>query len=378
MPERQLLPRIATCVAILASTAVLAAGCAFGQAKDEGVDTIPHRYGRIVEEPQQYASALLVDPWVKQIPVGGHHTFGEEFRGVMRLQVDGDGPLFARDVTLQSPATVALVHGPGQDRAEHLVHGMLDLLSKREGFIRGITLSTSRPGYRAAALAYVVSQVITDGDLTASDKALVKSLLAYYASELSEHSYAWYDPRSTWVNIGPDVSRTIRTFVVSPKRVKARDGIFAAMVLRHEFEHTVTPGTTDDFARYQWLEEGTADTIATWPGAAAATARQFGLPYPKQYERRGYSRADAGYPEWVATLHLLLQGCSIDVTDAKALPQVIRVLQGGKLVGTPARLAACVAREQGLSPDRQRQLTGQILRLQGDPTAARRLMLPYL
>jgi hypothetical protein len=370
---------IAARLAILTAAALLAAGCALGQAQDEGgVDTIPHRYGRIVDEPQQYTSALKVDPWVSQIPVGGHRTFGEEFRGVVRLQVDGNGPLFARDVTLQSPASVALIHGRGQERAEQVVHGMLDLLSTREGFIRGITLSTSQPGYRASALGYIVSQSITDGDLTASDKSFIRSMLAFYASQLSEHTYAWYDPQSTWIYIGPDVSRTIRTFIVSPKRVKPKDGIFAAMVLRHEFEHSVTPWTTDAVDRYRWIEEGTADTIATWPGAAAATARQFGLPYPKRYERLGYSRADAGYPEWVATLRLLLQAASIDVTDPKALPDVQRLLQDGKLEAAPARIAARIAREQGLSPIRQRRLAAQILRIQGNPKAARRLVLPYL
>ena len=171
------------------------------------------------------------------------------------------------------------------------------------------------------------------------------------------------------------MSKTLRTISKAPKRVTPAKGIFAAHVIRHEFEHAVSPDSDEDYARWQWVEEGGADVFARWPGAAAATAKAMGLPYPKQYERRAYKPKNGGYPEWSETLYLLLRAAGIDTTDPKQLDKASALLQEEAAGDTRLdALSAAIAEEQGLSRARAAKLRRDVRALDGSTSKARRLV----
>jgi hypothetical protein len=370
--------QLLTC--ILVATALVTAGCAVpGRgSKLGGAHAGPKVYGPIFDAPHAYRSQLLVDPWIDRIPVGGTSTFGREIVRQVRIDIDGHGALADREVHLQTPPSVALFGSRGGDRMRTFLHGSLDVLDAREGYIRGMSLTTSKAGYEAAALSGIIEKNVLDGEFTAADRAFVSRMLSRYARETSRHTLAWYDPRTTWVTVGPDVSRIVEVQALQPGRVSPVQGIEAALVLRHEFEHAVTPASDDDYERLKWLEEGLADTLARWPGVAASTARSMGLPYPRRYLDRAYDSRWSVYPAWVATVRLLLQAAAIDTTSPSALGAATRVLQGDDLGAVPARIAARIASKQGLSRRRQLQLQRGIERLGGNRRAALRLGGNYL
>ncbi|MCW2927237.1 MAG: hypothetical protein JWM86_1205 [Thermoleophilia bacterium] len=369
--------RAALVLTMLVATGVLVGGCAKeSQLADE--DTV--RPGRIVRAEGDYGGRVLFDPWIRAIKVGRTGTFGTEITRQVRFGVDGFGVLAARKITLETPPTVALYDGAGGERFERVLRGSLEVLDEREGFIRGMSLTTDRAGYEAAALAGIIEESGVDGTITKADRSFITSLFRFYAQELSRHSYAWYDPRTTWITLGPDVSNVLRARVLHPKQLTKERGMFAAYVIQHEFEHAVSPTTVDDDAYYglQWLEEGGADTLAAWPGRATATAKALGLPYPKAYERKVYVAKDAGYPEWARSIRTLMRAGGIDPSSAQDFDEASAILQGGSLETVPHRLAATIAEAHGLSAARRGQLVTGIRRVQGDEGAAKRLVANYL
>jgi hypothetical protein len=257
---------------------------------------------------------------------------------------------------------------------------MLQHADRRGSFIRGINLSTSRSSYEAAAMAQIISQYAIDGSMSRQERAIVEPILHGIARDLVQHLYAWYDFRTTWLTFGPDVSRNIRTWATRPRRLTAKQGIFTAWVIVHEIEHGATPTNDEDYARWQWVEEGTADVFALWPGAAAHMAKQIGMPYPKRFERVRYVPDPAGgYPEWSQTLYILLGAAGVDVDDPDSLPQAYAILQSSnKLDVTLDKLARAIAAEQGLSHARTVRLIREVRAVNGEPSRAKRIVRDWI
>lgn len=328
-------------------------------------------------EPDAFRSDLLVDPWIGAIEVGRGSTFGREIPRVMRIQVDGVGALPDRDITLQTPPTVELFRGEREQRMRVFVHGALTQMDEIGGFTQGFSLGNSAASYEAAALAGIIQQSVLDGELTANDKRFLAGLFGDYAEEAAQHATAWFDPRTTWIALGPELTTIINTHARTPGKVKPARGIFLSLVMLHEFQHAVTPPPDEDYERLQWLEEGGADVLASWPGAAAHTAKLMGIAYPKRYERQMYV-APGGYPDWANAIRLLLRAAGAETTTPQDLKLATELLQQPKLREVPDELARAIVVEQGLSPARRRGLARDIVRTGGDPARARRLVAAWL
>lgn len=374
MTVRDQLTRAASALAVLLA-ALTVAGCAReSQLADE--DTV--RPGRITVEADTYRSRVLFDAWIRDIPVGRNGTFGTEIMRQARVGVDGFGPLQARSITLETQPAVALHEGSGGERFERIVRGSLEVLDERAGFIRGLSFATTQDGFEAGALAGIVEETGVDGAISPQDRQFITELFSFFARELSDNTYAWFDPESTWVTVGPKVTTTLRAQVLHPKQVTPAKGIFAAHVLAHEFEHSVTPWTVDDYERMRWIEEGGADVLARWPGYSARVAKALGLPYPKKYERVAYDPTGAGYPQWVKTMRLLLGAAGVDTSDPGAFKEAAELVQGGRTELMPERFAERIASERGLDADRQQRLATAIRATGGNAGRMRRLVAPYL
>lgn len=330
------------------------------------------RTGPIYEQPGAYRAALLSSPWIARIPMGSS-TFGAQIQRQVRIDIDGTGPIPQRVVTLQTAPAVAMFRGVGRPRAEGLLHGIERELEQRGGLLHGISFTEGRAGYEAAAAAGVFEQGFVDGS-TREERATVARELAAYGTERSKHTYAWYDPTSQWVVVGPEVSRRLLGFVRAPSTLTPAEGLFAAFVVRHELEHAVTPAWLREGARLRWLEEGSADALARWPGAAAGTARELGLPYPKRFEQTAYDTRRAGYPRFAATLRILLRAAGVDATKASQFGAASGLLQATRVDGVPARLATRIAERHRMN-DRQRHLLAlEIAGVDGSPARARALV----
>ena len=370
--------RTATIILVALSAAFLAACGDDGADPQFPEDLRGKPTNRFKDEPNTLRVNTLTDPWVSTVRVwDGKSTFGKEVPRIVRLEIDGRGPLTRREVSLQTPASVALFQGAGEQRMQRLVQGSLSELERRHGFIRGINLSSTPANYQAGAIADTIEELAIDGVVTKSDRDLVEFILNLLTVELAAHSGAYFDPRTTWVSLGPDVSKTIRLHATRPKQVKPADGIFAAHVVLHEFEHAVTPPNGDD-PRPQWVEEGGADVLARWPGASARMAREMGLPYPKRFDEVAY-KPKGGYPDWSESFFLLLEAAGIDTSDPKqrnAAAALVQRHDDGR--ETLIAIYRAITIEQGLSAARAKRLRRDIVALDGDPKRTRRVVAAWI
>lgn len=336
-------------------------------------DGSARHHGPIYEEPDGYRRTLLADRWVRSIKVPGG-TFGSTITRQVRIGIDGRGPVPMREVTLETRPAVVLFAGPRRERAEHVLRGIQDVLDERGGLVRGISLAQSPGEAQAAAIASVIRLRDVDSFEDPRDRAILTRLLADIGADQSEHAFAWYNGRFQDIVLGPEVSRGLLTWIRTPGKATKQDNIFTAFVLRHELEHAVTPIGDRDYQQLQWLEEGTADTMARWPGAAAETARMLGMPYPARYDRLQFATARGGYPQWTDTIRVLLGAAGVDWKAPGQFEAASELLQSRDSMQTPALLAERIAKRKRMGVDGQARIERGIRGLNGDVRAARRLV----
>lgn len=371
-----------TGVLVVIAAALVASACdssSNATYPEDDRSALPGADTRYVEQPDAILQHVLVAPWIRRIPVGGgRSTFGRELPRLVRIDIDGTGPLTRRDITLETKPAVELFSGPGEQRMRHAIHGMLTVLDERGGYIRGISITTSRASFEAASIAPIIESNVLEGDISAADQRSITKQLADIADESGGHALAWYYPATTWITVGPQIGSVLRRHATRPGKVTPAKAMFVAYVLRHEFEHSVTPASDEAYERLQWLEEGSADALAAWPGASARTARLMGLPYPKRYEHVLYRTSDGGYPEWANVVRLLLRAAGVETGTPHELDAATILLQDPKLQDVPGALARAIADEQGLPRARMVTLRRDIARLDGDERRARQLVGAWL
>lgn len=337
-------------------------------------------YGPIFSEPNQYRRELLKEAWMRRIPIG-KSTFGNLLLQQARFSIDGSGPAVGRSVRASTPPAAQLLSGRSQERTEAFIHGFQRLLDDREGYAKGLSLSRSKDGFAANWLVIFVDTGFFDAyTRSLSDqRQLVKALLDY-SKDLGD-TWAWFQFDSSWIVLGPEMSLPLEKALRNPQKVSPKQQLQIAYILRHEIEHSVSAYDIgyEDYGRMlqiKWMEEGSADTLARWPGVAASTAKELGLRYPRRAERLAYDRIykDAsGYNDWVFSIRSLVKLAGINVNDPKAFDEVDSLLQGGPLDQLPSRMASAIVTEQGLRRGNRAWLLRQIRALDGEPAKARKL-----
>ncbi|MCB0879213.1 MAG: hypothetical protein KDC46_09575 [Thermoleophilia bacterium] len=334
-------------------------------------------YGPVYEQRDGWENTVLADPWLRRVPVSGG-TFGSTYNRQVRIGITGSGPIPEREATLETPAAIDLFAGARRERAEDVLHGIERILEEQGGLVRGISMAPTRGGIEAAAMSSVIRERTVDDFGDAQSRALITSYLDVVSKELAGHAYAWYDPRYEEIVFGPVITNGLTMWIRTPKQATQKANIFTAYVLRHELEHAVTPlGDAPGAADVQWIEEGTADTIARWAGAAATTASELGMPYPKRYEDREYSTSRGGYPEWTDALRILLGAAGADWRRPGDLDEASELLQSKDATHVPELLADRIAKRERLTKVERATLERGIRALDGDPAAARRLVARY-
>lgn len=332
-----------------------------------------YAYGPIFEDADAYQGRLLADPWIRSLPVKGG-TFGSKVTRQVRIGIDGSGPIPTREVTLETPAAIALFGGPRRERAVDVLHGIMHVLEDNGGLVRGISLTEDEGSAQAAAIASIVRRRVTDGVTEAGDRRIVRQIIQEETADQVDHAFAWYNGQFQDVVLGPEISRGLLTWIRTPEQVTKEQGIFTAYVLRHELEHAVSPSTFREGRERTWIEEGTADVMARWPGAAAETARELGIPYPKRYEEDEYATDRGGYPEWTDTMRVLLGEAGVDWKDPTQYDEAAELVQEVQATDVPRVLAQRIARRNRMSEGDRAKLERDIRGLDGDPKAARRLV----
>lgn len=330
-----------------------------------------YAYGPIFEEPNAWRSRTAADRFVRDMRLTGGETFSKLIVRQVRIDIDGTGPIPERAVTLQTAPAVQLFDGPRRDRATEVLHGMQRILEDRGGLVEGISFARTRGGVEAAAISGIVEEYPTTGFTSKADQAIIRYVLRDIATSLASGTYAWYDNRFQQIVFGPEISKGVLRWIEAPDTTTPAQNLFTAYVVRHELEHAVTP-RGDSHGKLDWMEEATADVIARWPGAAAETASELGMTYPKRFDKLAYETDRGGYPAYVKTMRVLVAATGIDPTDPKQLDDVYELLQERELRDVPREIAARIAKRNQLTTAQRNAIERGISRLDGTSVAAAR------
>lgn len=329
-------------------------------------------YGPVFVKPTRYDAKLLKDRRVRTIPIG-HGRFAALLRDQPRFSIEGRGAFVSRSITADTVAAAKLMRKGPRARTVAFLHGLQRLMDERKGYAHGVSLSMSHDGFMANWVVVFVENGVFNYATTDEQMRYLVAIAVETADVIGE-SYAWFQFDSSWIVVGPELSRPLATYFRSPKSLSTREAMTIAMVVRHELEHTVSAGGTTP-RRLVWMEEGTADVIALWPGAAATTARELGLPYPKRALDKPWSRftLHSGYARWAATLRILVELGGVRPGLARDLDEVEDLLQDEPVARVPGVLAKAIADEQGLAPKDAAWIERRIRALDGSPRKARAL-----
>lgn len=338
-------------------------------------------YRPISLQPDRYERKLLKEPWVRRIDIGGA-TFGATLPKQARFSIEGSGSMTARQVTADTTRSTSLLSSGPQQRTTQFLHGMQRTMEQRKAYVKGFSLSSDERGFTANWLVVFVEAGMFNSAQSPRQQRQLTQLVLQYAKTWMPDTLAWYQFNSHWIVLGPEQSKVLERHVRTPQKVTPRQGLRVAYILRHEIEHSVSAhdgAYETSFANYkriQWMEEGTADVLARWPGESARMAEALGLPYPERAKSVAYDRIEpnaSGYDRWVTAMRELLEVAGVRPERASDFRAADRLLQHGRIEQTPERVTAAIVREHRLQKRMAPRIAARIRALDGSPTRVRAL-----
>lgn len=270
----------------------------------------------------------------------------------------------------------------GRRFAHDLLHGFAQIARSEDSDpdLSGIVLTDSDEGYAAAfaSLIAVDSGVVSSLVAQSGVQETVTRFFDDRMRAIDRGELALYHPVSDWIVIGPRVSRLLR----GEQETSGLPTVaYPAYILRHEFEHSVSPEpvfvTIISSSSLAWLDEGTASTLARWPGAVDTTARLLGLTRPLPRDRSAafddVLPSPDIYDAQVETVRSVLRLAGVDPTKQSELPRAAALLQTHPLQVVPYDLAATILARHDIANASCRALGDEIAHLNGDPAKVRKL-----
>lgn len=315
-------------------------------------------------------------PWLKHAPFERGRDFGEVLREQVRFRMVRSGATSVDDVRPDSAAAAKLWERP---RTKEFVQGVLDLANQVSGTdatpLRGFSLSTSEAGYVANRAVHHFRKGSPSRD--AYEAALQAS--RRHVSETAAIR------KGAWLHLDPQRSAGLIEVLRRPDADVSdatRDAVGAGVkTLLHELNHVASPRPRRAGA-FDWLSEGTAETLARWPGRVRSAAKELGVPVPPRVGQR-FDEAGKPYQEEVDSVRSLLRLAGIDPARASNFAEAERLLNEPAEPDVARELAERIAdrHARGSTAERAlaRRLAGHISKLvapdgtNADPAVVRRL-----
>ena len=215
-------------------------------------------------------------PWVVRTPVDDR-TVGSILDEEVQVAFRGSGPMSSRALVPLSAGAHQLLYGPHRDAARSALRGMLATLDGAEGAanLRGISLSSDQASFATNLLLSNTEAGFFPDSVAARDPAgFERSMVSLIPSVKTAKAQ-----NTGWIDLGPRVSGKLRDVIEQGPRADRAGATEVALTLLHELQHSATPpDPTKIDDRHVWLEEGIAETLAWWPGQAAALRGRLGVP----------------------------------------------------------------------------------------------------
>ena len=288
-------------------------------------------------------------PLLREAPLGPA-TFADVLADQVRFRTVRSGATSARDVRPDSHAAARLWQQP---QTRRFVQGVLDLANEvtasgaRGGGtpLRGFTLATSNAGYLANRSVHhfrtpEASRIAYEAALDASREHLVATAAVR---------------KGAWLHLGPDRSAGLLAALRAPgtpleqMQPELAESLGRGVkTLLHELNHVGSPKPlgADDVS---WLSEGTAETLARWPGRVEHAGTRLGLEVPTGVGT-WFDRESKPYQNEVDAVRGLLHLTGIDARRASDFARAEHLLNATPEDELPAVLGRAIAERHSAAP----------------------------
>lgn len=287
----------------------------------------------------------------------------------------------------QTRAAVELLNGPDRTAARQVFTGIAHAADQArtgnaELNLRGVSLATSVNGF----IVNTMMSVDENGDVpdvtglrsgqAPPDPDAFRGVFQAVANETLRARAV----NQGWMDLGPQASEALLNLVSHGDRAGRSTAAHAGSIVAHEIEHSVSPNAPGVDSGLQWLEEGTAEALAHWPGRGAEVQQAMGIevgdsatldPFTSQHDGRASKQYDE-YRKSVLSL-LGLAGISMYDEHGNARPAdaaaARTLLQGDAVTQVPRDIARAIARNHNMPPSSVAPLAALIRETDGDRTA---------
>lgn len=317
-------------------------------------------------------------PWVARTPVDDR-SVGGILHDEVQIAFRGDGPMSSRELVPLTRGAHELLYGPHRASSQTALRGMLATLDGQEGAanLRGMSLATDQAAFATNLLMSNVEAGFFPDSVAAADEAgFERSMLALVPSVKVAKAQ-----NTGWIDLGPRVSGKLRDVIERGPAAGSAAASEVALTFLHELQHSVSPhdpNTVED--RHVWLEEGIAETLAWWPGQAAALRERMGVPArPGEaidpWTAPPDSVASTEYRNNHRTVQHLVGLAGIEpirddgTIDENAFSRAKQLLQGDVVDRVPRALARAISSHHELDRKNVDTIAELIVDTAGDPTA---------
>ncbi len=316
--------------------------------------------------------------WVAKIPVDDR-TVGGILNDEVQIAFRGDGPMSTRELVPLTTGAHELLYGSNRESAHRVIRGMLGALDAAKGAVnlRGMSLSTDEASFATNLLLSNTEAGFFPDSVGANDPAGFEASMVSLIPSVK----AAKAQNTSWMDFGPRVSGLLRDVIEHGADAGGDAATEVALTALHELQHSITPPNPNTIdAQHVWLEEGAAETLAWWPGRAAAMRERMGVPLHAGEAIDPWSvppgtTASIEYAARHRAVQSLLALAGINPTrddgspDDAAFDRAQQLLQGDPIERVPRALARAITREHHLDDGQVDTIAGLIEGVDGSPDA---------
>ncbi len=317
-------------------------------------------------------------PWVAKTPVDDR-SVGGILQDEVQVAFRGTGPMSKRELVPLTRGAHELLFGPDRDRAQRALRGVLATLDGQEGAanLRGMSLSSDPASFATNLLLSNTEAGFFPDSVAASDAAgFERSMVSLIPSVKAAKAQ-----NTGWIDLGPSISARFRDIVEHGPEAGGAAASEVALTFLHELQHSVSPHDPNTIdAKHVWLEEGIAETLAWWPGQAAALRARMGVPAREgeaidPWTAPPDSVASPEYRNNHRAVQRLVGLAGVNpvrtdgTIDPTAFARAHQLLQTDVVDRVPRALARAITAHHGLDPSNVDAVTELIEETAGDPTA---------
>ncbi len=296
-------------------------------------------------------SSFARTPWVAQEPLD-HERVVDVMPRQVQVAFRANASGHAEPVPL-TPAAHELLYGPNREAAMRFFSGVIDAASAAGGTLRGMSLSDSDAGFATNAMASMIEAgYIPDSVRSGQRKQFLRDFQG-----VADATRGARAQNTGWMDLGPKVSQHALSLINHGSRGTSTDAqTELGLVVTHEIQHAVTPPGPDIRDTHVWLEEGIAETLTWWPGAARDTMRRIGATR-LDHDPDPFTVTPEMLPSNEYRMHhrrvvqlLGMAGIVASADDGSPTPDGLQrartLLQSSHVSGVPRDLARAIARHQ--------------------------------